>query len=128
MANLSKSEIIKSKPVEEGLDAFRNSFNATLADINELSDAVEHMHISDEGEMHRPDAKCILMYIGLKNLVIDLMLALQNLPAAHLLPSPNGRRVLRLLLSELPLSSENRIWNLSSPTSCPLETQLSSIY
>jgi hypothetical protein len=34
------------------------------------------------------------MYIGLKNLVLDLVLALQNLPAARLLPSPNGRGIL----------------------------------
>jgi hypothetical protein len=40
------------------------------------------------------DAKYLLMYIGLKNLVLDLVLALQNLPAARLLPSPNGRGIL----------------------------------
>jgi Fungal protein kinase len=41
---------------------------------------------------------CFLTYIGLKNLVLDLILALQNLPAARLLPSPNGRGI---LLSDL---------------------------
>ena len=35
------------------------------------------------------------VYIGFKNLVLDLILALQNLPAARLLPSPNGRGILR---------------------------------
>jgi hypothetical protein len=36
-------------------------------------------------------AKCLLTFLGAKNLVLDLILALQNLPAACLLPSPNGR-------------------------------------
>ncbi|KAI9856816.1 MAG: hypothetical protein M1813_008753 [Trichoglossum hirsutum] len=71
-----RSEIIKSKPIEEGLNAFRKSFNSASANISELSDAVEHMHIVDE---------------DLKNLVVDLILALQNLPAARLLPSRSGR-------------------------------------
>ncbi|KAI9767834.1 MAG: hypothetical protein M1839_004335 [Geoglossum umbratile] len=80
MAELSKSEILQSKPIGEGLNTFRDSYNTTWTDIPELLDAVGHMHIGDG---------------GLKNLVIDLILALQNLPAAHLLPSPNGRGVLR---------------------------------
>ncbi|KAI9766363.1 MAG: hypothetical protein M1840_006627 [Geoglossum simile] len=80
MAELSKSEILQSKPIGEGLNTFRDSYNTTWTDIPRLSDAVGHMHIGDG---------------DLKNLVIDLILALQNLPAAHLLPSPNGRGVLR---------------------------------
>jgi hypothetical protein len=35
-----------------------------------------------------------LTYIGLKNLVLDLILALQILPTACLLPSPNNRGTL----------------------------------
>ncbi|KAI9777385.1 MAG: hypothetical protein M1839_008898 [Geoglossum umbratile] len=80
MANLSKSEIIKSNPIGEGLNAFRNLFNSARADIPGLSDAVEHLHINDE---------------GLKNLVLDLIWALQSLSAARSLPSPNGRGTLR---------------------------------
>ncbi|KAI9777129.1 MAG: hypothetical protein M1839_009085 [Geoglossum umbratile] len=91
---LSKSEIIKSKPIGGGLNDFRDLYNTARTDIPELSDAVGHMHISDEGEIHRLDAKYLLMYIDLKNLVLDLVLALQNLPAARLLPSPNGRGIL----------------------------------
>jgi hypothetical protein len=34
-----------------------------------------------------------LTYIGLKNLVLDLILALQTLPTARLLPSPNNRGI-----------------------------------
>ncbi|KAI9858499.1 MAG: hypothetical protein M1813_006440 [Trichoglossum hirsutum] len=71
---LFKIEIIKSKLIEEGLNDFRDLYNATQTDISELSDAVRHMHISDK---------------GLKNLVLDLILALQSLLTARLLSSPN---------------------------------------
>jgi hypothetical protein len=52
MADLSKLEIIQSKPIREGLNAFRVSFNTAGTEIPELSEAVERMHIGDEGEMH----------------------------------------------------------------------------
>src|SRR5580700_399749 len=94
MADLPKSEIIQSRPIGEGLNAFHKSFISARVDVPELSDAVGHMHIGDEGEIHRPDVKSFLTYIGFKDLVIDLILALQNLPAARLLPSPNGRGIL----------------------------------
>src|SRR4051794_35743613 len=94
MMALSKSEIIKSKPIGGGLNDFRDSYSATRTDIPELSDVVGHMHIGDEGEICRLDAKYFLMYIGLKNLVLDLILALQSLPTARLLPSPNRRGTL----------------------------------
>jgi hypothetical protein len=51
MADLSKSEIIDSKPIGDSLNAFRKSFISAHADIPALSDAVEHMRIGDEGEM-----------------------------------------------------------------------------
>ncbi|KAI9765136.1 MAG: hypothetical protein M1839_005614, partial [Geoglossum umbratile] len=95
MANLSKSEIIQSNPIGEGLNAFRDLFNSARADIPGLSDAVEHLHINDEGEVKQPDAKIFLTYTGLKNLVLDLIWALQSLLVARLLPSPNGRGTLR---------------------------------
>ncbi|KAI9854205.1 MAG: hypothetical protein M1813_001337 [Trichoglossum hirsutum] len=89
MASLSKSEILQSKPIGEGLNAFRDLYNTTRTDLPELSDAVGHMHIGDE---------------GLKELVLDLILALQGLPAARLLRSPNGRDTLRThLLRFTPL-------------------------
>lgn len=97
-------DIIKSKPIGEGLNVFRDLYDATLTDIPELSDAVGHMHIGDEGEIHRLDAKYFLMYIDLKNLVLDLILAVQSLPAARLLHSPNSRDTLRThLLRFTPL-------------------------
>ncbi|KAI9772490.1 MAG: hypothetical protein M1840_000695 [Geoglossum simile] len=70
--------MIKSRPIRGGLNDFRNSYNTTQTDIPELSNVVGYMHIDDK---------------GLKNLMIDLILDLQNLPAAHLLPSLNGHKV-----------------------------------
>lgn len=35
--------------------------------------------------------QALLTYVGAKNSVLDLILALQSIPAARLLPSPNGR-------------------------------------
>ncbi|KAI9770972.1 MAG: hypothetical protein M1840_002676 [Geoglossum simile] len=108
MAHLSKSEIIKSNPVREGLNAFCISFISASPDIPKLSDAVEHMSISDQGEMHRPDVKFSLTDIGIKKLVTNLIFTLQNLPAADLLPSPNGRGVLSDdLLRFFPLLASN---------------------
>ena len=49
-----------------------------------------------------------LTYIGLKNLVINLILALQNLPATRLLPSSASRGTLRSnLLRLLPSVNSN---------------------
>ncbi|OCL02864.1 hypothetical protein AOQ84DRAFT_368850 [Glonium stellatum] len=76
MANLSRSEIIKTKPIGEGLNDFCDLFNLTCQDLG-ISSSLDSLHqIDDE---------------GLKNLVVDLILALQNLPAAPLLPSSASR-------------------------------------
>lgn len=117
MANLSKSEIIQSKPIGEGLNAFRDSFNSAHADIPGLSDAVEHMHINDKGETNQSDAKFFLTYTDLKNLVINLIFTLQNLPATHLLPSLNGRGVLRDDLLRFFSRASSNDFNISSVNS-----------
>src|SRR5271163_1979313 len=49
-----------------------------------------------------------LTYIGLKNLVLDLILALQTLPTARLLPSPNNRGTLFGDLLRLPMDYHPR--------------------
>ncbi|KAI9769851.1 MAG: hypothetical protein M1840_003845 [Geoglossum simile] len=104
---LSKSEIIKSKPIGGGLNDFCDLYNTTRTDIPELSDAVGHMHIGDE---------------GLKNLVIDLILALQSLPAARLLPSPNGRGTLSGHLSRFYSAVDSGDFDLRSAV--PLLTKV----
>jgi hypothetical protein len=80
MANLSKSEIIKTKPIGDGLNGFRDSFKQTCQDLG-LPSSLDSLHqISNQ---------------GLKNLLVDLEYALRNLPAARVLPSISGRGTLR---------------------------------
>jgi Fungal protein kinase len=108
-------EIIKSKPIGEGLNAFHSSNTYT-----DISDAVEHMH--DEGEIHRPDARLFLTYIDLKDLVLNLILALQGLPAARLLRSPNSRDTLKIFLLRLSPLVESGEFDIRS--AIPLLTKV----
>src|SRR5712691_8051718 len=89
MSNLSSSEIIRSNPIGDGFDAFRNSFNAACGNLN-ISSYLDQ--IGNEGDVHRPVVKFSLTCIGRRNLVLDLILALQILPASRLLPSSRGGR------------------------------------
>ena len=52
-------------------------------------------HIGDEGNCQFVHRKSSLTYIGLQPLLVDLAVALQNLPAARVLPSSFGRGTLR---------------------------------
>ena len=51
--------------------------------------------IGDEGNCQFVHRKFSLTYIGLKNLIDDLLMSLLNLPAARVLPSSSGRGALR---------------------------------
>ena len=93
MTNLSRSEIIRSKPIGEGLNAFRDSFSSAGDPGTSSSLDAAHQR-GNEGDVHRPAIEFFLTYIGLKNLVLDVILALQNLPASRLLPSRTGRGTL----------------------------------
>ena len=82
MANLSRLEIIKTKPIGEGLNDFRDAFNLTCRDLG-VSSSFDTLHqIGDEGNCQFVHRKSSLTYIGLKNLIDDLLMSLQNLPAA----------------------------------------------
>src|ERR1700735_2315551 len=95
MANLSKSEIIKTKPIGDGLNGFRDSFKQTCQDLG-LPSSLDSLHqIGDQGICQFIHYKSSLTDIGLKNLLVDLNYALQNLPAARVLPSISGRGTLR---------------------------------
>jgi len=101
MAALSESEIIKSKPIGEGLAAFRDALQSTCADLGVPASADECIRSSTEVRhvnCCRVQYMLITYTVGAENLVLDLILALQNLPAARLFPSPNGRGI---LLSDL---------------------------
>lgn len=104
MANPSSSEIIKSKPIREGLSPFRNSFNSICKGLG-LSSSLDAVHkIDNEGNVHQPVGELLLTYVGLQNLALDLISALQILPASRLLRSSSGSKNLFSDLSRFHLA------------------------
>jgi hypothetical protein len=51
MASLSESEIIQKYPIGRGLDAFRDSFSSTCAELGLRVSPDEIRQFSHEGEM-----------------------------------------------------------------------------
>ena len=101
MANLSRSEIIKTKPIGEGLDNFRDSFNLTCQDLGISSPLDAWDQIGSEGCCQFTYRKSSLTPTDLQNLVVNLLTALAKLPAARLLPSSASRSTLRTDLLRL---------------------------
>ncbi|KAE8154788.1 hypothetical protein BDV25DRAFT_135431 [Aspergillus avenaceus] len=77
MSSLSKAEIIKTKPIGVGLDAFRDSLTIACTDAG-VPCSVDSLHQLDTKVLH--------------NLSLDLILALQALPASRILRSVSGSR------------------------------------
>ncbi|KAJ8065090.1 hypothetical protein OCU04_005803 [Sclerotinia nivalis] len=99
MANISNLDIISSHPIKDGLCAFRRRFESIRINLGvvESSNTVQAVLSAATG-------------IVAKDLVLDLILALQNEPAARILPSRNGHgALLRDLSSQitLPLLESN---------------------
>ncbi|PVH90320.1 hypothetical protein DM02DRAFT_647610 [Periconia macrospinosa] len=87
MADGSISDIIQAKPIGKGLNAFRDSFSLVCQDLG-LPDSLESLdRIGNE---------------GLQNLALNLVSALQTLPAARLLHSTRGGKNLFGDLLRLP--------------------------
>ncbi|KAJ2898011.1 hypothetical protein MKZ38_004229 [Zalerion maritima] len=97
MANLSRSQIIQSNPIGEGLSAVRESFNS-------ICDRLEISHVEALSEIEDK---------GLQNLAVDLVEALQVLPAARLLPSRSGSRNLLGDLSRLNIAVNSHDFDFS---------------
>ncbi|OCK90889.1 uncharacterized protein K441DRAFT_577710 [Cenococcum geophilum 1.58] len=76
MVNRSKLEIIKAKPIGKGLNAFRGSFNLLCRDLS-IPCCVDLAHLTN---------------IGLQNLRLSLISALQTLLVARLLHSTNSSK------------------------------------
>ncbi|KAH8696886.1 hypothetical protein GQ44DRAFT_779472 [Phaeosphaeriaceae sp. PMI808] len=72
MTTLSRSEILQSKPIGKGLDGFRETHTSNSKDVDKGNEG-------NEGEI---------------NTLVDLMLALQSLPASRSLPSKRGNTAL----------------------------------
>jgi hypothetical protein len=65
MANPSSSEIIKNKPIGEGLSLFRNSFNSICKSLG-LSSSLDAVYkIDNEGNVYQPVRELLLTYVGL---------------------------------------------------------------
>ncbi|KFY03126.1 hypothetical protein V490_00273 [Pseudogymnoascus sp. VKM F-3557] len=86
MASLSKSEVIRSKPIADGLSVFRDSFNALCEGLGVSTSLDGLQRIGHE---------------GLQNLALDLILALLVLPVSRILPSNIGNKNLFGDLSRL---------------------------
>ncbi|OBT44352.1 hypothetical protein VE00_05845 [Pseudogymnoascus sp. WSF 3629] len=73
----TRSEVIKSKPIGDGLNVFRDSFNSLCKELG-VSYSVDGLQqIDDE---------------GLQNSALDLISALQIPPASRILPSNIGNK------------------------------------
>ncbi|KAF2839987.1 hypothetical protein M501DRAFT_1010229 [Patellaria atrata CBS 101060] len=86
MTDLSRSAIIKAKPIKQGLEAFRDSAQSLLP------------------ELHTSSPTTVLDRIGseaLQDHALDLLSALQILPASRQLPSSSGGKNLFGDLSRL---------------------------
>ena len=98
MATTNELQIIRSNPVNDGLGAFRRLFEVTRVDLGiaVTSGAVQAVFSTAVTAGRVPFAWLyhLLMYIAAKNLVVDLILALQSQPAARILPSRNSRGTL----------------------------------
>ncbi|KAG9237290.1 hypothetical protein BJ875DRAFT_533004 [Amylocarpus encephaloides] len=83
MATVSEQDSTGSNPIKEGLDSFRRFFESTRVDLGVTvsSDAVQAVLSTATTTVA-------------KNLVLDLVLALQSQPVARILPSRFNRRTL----------------------------------
>ncbi|KAI9785550.1 MAG: hypothetical protein M1839_009291 [Geoglossum umbratile] len=89
MTDPSRSAIIKTKPIGQGLDAFHKSAQSLFQELNISSPITVLDQIGSE---------------DLQDHALDLVLALQALPASRLLPSNGGGKNLFSDLSRLNLS------------------------
>ncbi len=112
MADQPRSEIIKDNPIGNGLDAFRTSFN-TLCTHREIPCTLDALGQLDlEGIVNSPASSSMCLpnrCVALRNLIRAFLRAVQNLPAADLLPATAHRGTLRddLLRLELSLRSDD---------------------
>ncbi|MCJ1360537.1 MAG: hypothetical protein MMC33_010545, partial [Icmadophila ericetorum] len=83
MATASELSKIRSNPIKEGLDPFSRLFESTCADLG---------IVASSNAVHAVFSTAVTTVT--KNLVLDLLLALQSQPAARILPSRNGHGTL----------------------------------
>ncbi|KAH8772425.1 hypothetical protein F5882DRAFT_465091 [Hyaloscypha sp. PMI_1271] len=113
MATTSELDIISSNPIKGGLCIFRRLFESTRADLGvaDSSDAVQVVFSTAA--------------VAAKNLLLDLILALQNEPAARILQSRIADRTLSGGLTILYSRVDSSQWSVVSAV--PLVEQVLSI-
>ncbi|KAL5400322.1 hypothetical protein PMIN03_012471 [Paraphaeosphaeria minitans] len=79
MSTQSRSQIIQSKPIGEGLQGFRNTYRSICEDI---------------GVSNSSQALDQVGYEDTQDLLVNLLSALQALPAARILQSRHGGKTL----------------------------------
>ncbi|KAI9783266.1 MAG: hypothetical protein M1839_004106 [Geoglossum umbratile] len=99
----SDSDIIASKPIGEGLDGFRRLFRSTCVSlgISKFQDAPMQVGLFVEAT-------------GTNDLMLDLLLALQNLPAARFLRSRNGHKSILRDLFDLGSQADSGDFDVKS--------------
>jgi hypothetical protein len=90
----AKSKLVEDNPIGDGLDAFRPSFNSICngTSISCIPDTLGRL--GDKGKTAWPRRRTPLTVADLLRLSLNLLVALQNLPAASLAPSRTGRGTL----------------------------------
>ena len=103
MTDQPRSKIIKDNPIGKGFDAFHASFNLICKDrrISRTSDALEQLAPQGGDMTGFTKAPSSNQLIDLQNLALDLLLALQTLPASRLLRSKTCRKPIFSDLSSL---------------------------
>jgi hypothetical protein len=98
---LSRPEIIRTNPIRDALNPFRDAYNSTCERLGLPPSTDALGQIGDKGDPATLFPMSILTCIEFKNLALDIVLALQGLPASRLLPSNTCRGTLLTELSSL---------------------------
>jgi hypothetical protein len=98
MASPSELDIINSNPIKNGLSTFRRLFESARAKLGvaDSPDALQAIFSTAPAGTRQPllPMEPLLIFAAAKNLLLELVLALQNEPAARLLPSRIADRTL----------------------------------
>ncbi|KAM3496850.1 hypothetical protein MY10362_009778 [Beauveria mimosiformis] len=97
--NYATTKFIEGNPIGSGLDTFRALLISTCRRRSIPPDAIAQL--GKEGKLKLAVQQTILTIADLQHLSLNLLVALQNLPAASLVPSKAGRGALKADLLRL---------------------------
>ncbi|KAF1934957.1 hypothetical protein EJ02DRAFT_487765 [Clathrospora elynae] len=113
MSTQSRSQVIQSKPIGEGLDGFCNAFNLICDDI---------------GVPNSSQALNQVSYEDTQDLLVTLVSTLQVLPAAPLLHSQNGGKSLFYDLSRLHAEVRSDDFDAKRPNKFVWDAVYNAVY